>query len=285
LNIVLILAKEGSVGLPGKNIWKIRGRSLLQWTIEEAKDSKKVDAVYVSTNGRETADIAMKAGAEVVMREHELAKNEKFMESVDQAIKFIKNKYNDLSIIAIPQCVAPFRDPDIFDRCISFLLENKDYDSAVTIRKTGYIPEALMKIQGGDLIPYFPETQKDVSGSRQDSDGYEIDHTVECFRYESWLNRQKGIKPWNYLGKKIKGIEQNSHNHNCFVDVHTLEDIKWLEFIIEHYGFDHNIKPKIISYRNSFNAGTMLGIHRLAQSRLFEIFRIFIKKPLRKFFL
>ncbi len=234
MNIVLIMAKEGSIGLPGKNIWKVKGRSLLQWTIEDAKNSKCVDQVWVSTNGDAIAQEAKQFGAQVIMRENELAKNEKFMQAVDHAVAFIKEKHPDLEIIAIPQCVVPFRDPDVFDQCMRCLLENPEYDSAVTIRQTGYIPEALMKIKNGDLIPYFDDSQTRVSGSRQDSEGYEIDHTVECFRYNSWLNREKGIKPWNYIGQKIKGIKQEFHNPNCFVDVHTISDIKWLEFIVEH---------------------------------------------------
>ena len=237
MNIVLIMAKEGSIGLPGKNTWEIHGKTLLGWTIEDAKKSRLVDKVVVSTNGPQVAKLAEKAGAEVVMREDELAQNEKFMPAVDHAIKYLKKKYEKLAIIAIPQCVVPFRDPDIFDRCISFLRENKDYHSAVTIRRVPFIPEAIMKIQNGDVVPYFPQSQSVVSGSRQDSAGYEIDHVVECFRYESWLNRHEGIKPWNYIGKKVKGIEQNFHNPNCFVDVHTIDDIRWLEFIVQHFGF------------------------------------------------
>jgi CMP-N-acetylneuraminic acid synthetase len=237
MNVVLILAKEGSLGLPGKNIWRIQERTLLEWTIIDAQRNKRVDKIFVSTNGEKTGAIAKKAGAEVIMRHDELAKNEKYMEAVDHAIEHITAKNKGLEIIAIPQCVVPFRDPDIFDKCIKFLLENPKYDSVVTIRRTGYIPEALMKIQGEDLVPYFPEIQKKASGSRQDSEGYEIDHTVECFTYESWLNRDEGIKPWNYLGKKIKGIKQEFHNPNCFVDVHTAEDAEWLKFIITYLGF------------------------------------------------
>ncbi len=237
MNVVLILAKEGSLGLPGKNIWKIKGRSLLEWTIKDAKANKLVHKVFVSTNGKKTATIAKKAGAEVIMRDNELAKNEKYMASVDHAVSYIKSQFPDLETISIPQCVVPFRDPDIFDRCISFLLKNKEYDSAVTIRRVPFIPEAMMKIQNGDVVPYFPGTQDKVSGSRQDSAGYEIDHTVECFRYRSWLNRKDGIKPWDYIGKKVKGIEQKYHNHNCFVDVHTLDDIKWLDFVVKHLGY------------------------------------------------
>jgi len=238
LNIALILAKEGSIGLPGKNIWKIKNTTLLEWTISHAKKSKSVDKVFVSTNGKVTAEIAAASEAEVILREDELAKNEKFMAAVDHAISYVKSIHPDLEIIAMPQCVVPFKDPDIFDKCIKFLLQNPAYDSAVTIRRTGYIPAALMKLEADFLVPYFPDNQSKVSGSRQDSEAYEIDHAVECFRYKSWLNKDRGIKPWSYLGSKIKGIIQTHHNHNCFVDVHTLEDINWLKFIVENLGFE-----------------------------------------------
>lgn len=237
MNIVLILSKEGSIGLPGKNIWKIKDRNLLEWTILDARKCKLVDKIFISTNGEETANIARGCGAEVIIRDNELAKNEKYMASVDHAVSYIKAMHKDLEVIALPQCVVPFRDPDIFDKCIGFLLQNQQYDSCVTIRRTGYIPAALMKNEKDMLVPYFPEAQSAVSGSRQDSEACEIDHAVECFRYSSWANRKEGIKPWDYLGRKIKGIPQIYHNHNCFVDVHNLDDIKWLDFIVDNLGF------------------------------------------------
>ncbi len=175
----------------------------------------------------------------MIWREDVLAQNEKFLDAVDHAVKEIKKNHAQLKCIAIPQTVVPFRDPDVFDRCFKFLLENPEYDSAVTMRKVGFIPEALMKIDSkGDVHPYFAGTQEKVSPSRQDSAGYEIDHTVECFRYRSWLNRKDGLKPWDYLGRKIKAIHQTQHNHNCFVDVHEIDDIKWLEFLVKHLGFE-----------------------------------------------
>lgn len=237
MNATLILAKEGSIGLPDKNIWKIKDRTLLEWVIQDARNSELVDEVFVSTNGERTAEIARQAGAKVVMRDHELAKNEKFLEAVGHAVSAMKEYHPDLDIIALPECVVPFRDPDIFDRCISYLQDHPEYDSAVTIRKVGLIPEAMMKIEDEALIPYYPEAQKNVPIYRQGSAGYEIDHTLECFRYRSWLKKETGIKPWIYLGRKIKGIEQNFYNPNCFSDIHTLEDIHWLEFIIEELGF------------------------------------------------
>ncbi|MEW6407123.1 MAG: hypothetical protein AB1465_00330 [Patescibacteria group bacterium] len=231
------MAKEGS-SLAGKNIWNIRGRTLLNWLIDDARKSSLVNKVFVSTNGKETAQIAERANVELIIRSDDLAKNENFPQAVDHAINYIKQKYDDLQIITISQCVVPFRAPDIFDRCISFLLKNKNYDSVVTIRKTADIPETIMKEENGYLMPYFSEHHAKSFLSRQDSQAYGIDHVIECFRYSSWLNREKGIKPWSYLGRKIKGIEQDYHNPNCFVDVHTLDDIRWLEFLVDNIGFE-----------------------------------------------
>lgn len=238
MNAVLILAKEGSIGLPGKNIWKIKDRRLLEWAVIEAKESKSVNKIFVSTNGEKTAEIARAAGAEVITRGDDLASNDKFIDAVGHALNYIKSKHDDLENIALVECVTPFREPGIFDKCFNFLSNNPDYDSAVTIRKFNYIAEALMRIKGEELVPYFPEKQLNVPISRQESQSYEIDHAVECFRYSSWLKKDEGIKPWSYLGRKIKGIEQNYHNPNCFVDVHEPHDIKWLEFIVEHLGFE-----------------------------------------------
>lgn len=244
MNVTLILAKEGSLGLPGKNIWKIKDRTLLEWTVDDARGSKLVDEVYVSTNGEETAKIARRAGAQVILRDDELAKNERFLEAINHAVGFLKERHPDLGVIALPECVVPFRDPDIFDRCIGFLREHPEYDSAVTVRKVSYIPEAIMRLEAGALAPYFPEAQKNVPIYRQGSAGFEIDHTLECFRYSAWLKQDAGIRPWAYLGRKIKGMEQTFHNPNCFVDIHAIEDIHWLEFVVEEFGFQGMVRSR-----------------------------------------
>lgn len=238
MNACLILAKEGSLGLPGKNIWKIKERTLLEWTVDDARSCQLIDKVYVSTNGEATAEIARRAGAEVILRDNELARNEKFMEAVNHAVIYMKERHKDLGLIALPECVLPFRDPGIFERCVIFLQTHEDYDSVVTVRKLQCIPEAIMRMEEGALTPYFPEAQKKAPIFRQGSAAYEIDHTLECFRYSSWLKRDSGIRPWAYLGRKIAGIEQNFHNPNCFVDIHTIEDVRWLEFLVDELGFE-----------------------------------------------
>src|SRR3546814_6735940 len=72
--IGIIAAREGSKGLPGKNIRSLCGKPLIVWTIEKALRSHSLKTVIVSTDCSEIADAARKAGAEVpFLRPPELA--------------------------------------------------------------------------------------------------------------------------------------------------------------------------------------------------------------------
>lgn len=62
--IALIPARGGSKGIPRKNIAPIAGRPLIAWTIAAAL-AARVDAVVVSTDDAEIAEIARQTGADV----------------------------------------------------------------------------------------------------------------------------------------------------------------------------------------------------------------------------
>ena len=75
--IATVCARGGSKGLPGKNIRLFAGRPLIVHTIEHALACPEIDAVYVSTDDFDIADIARSAGAIVpYARPAELATDE-----------------------------------------------------------------------------------------------------------------------------------------------------------------------------------------------------------------
>ncbi len=71
--IALIPARGGSKGLPGKNIKPLAGKPLIQYTIEAAQKCNTIDAVYVSTDEAQIAEISQALGATVVQRPSQLA--------------------------------------------------------------------------------------------------------------------------------------------------------------------------------------------------------------------
>jgi CMP-N,N'-diacetyllegionaminic acid synthase len=62
-----IPARGGSKRLPRKNLRSLAGKPLIAYTIEVARDSGIFDKVYVCTEDKEIADVALSCGASVPM--------------------------------------------------------------------------------------------------------------------------------------------------------------------------------------------------------------------------
>ena len=71
--VCLIPARGGSRRFPRKNIAPLRGRPLLAWAVEVARESKLFHDVWVSTDDAEIAAIARGQGAQVHERPAALA--------------------------------------------------------------------------------------------------------------------------------------------------------------------------------------------------------------------
>ena len=72
--VALVPARAGSVRVPGKNVRELAGHPLLAYSIAAAHESGLFDAVVVSTDSEQTAEVARRYGAEVPdLRPPELA--------------------------------------------------------------------------------------------------------------------------------------------------------------------------------------------------------------------
>ena len=75
--LAIIPARGGSKGIPRKNIIKIEGKPLIQYTIDAAKASKYIDEVHVSTDDAEIASVVSELGLIVKrLRPKHLAQDE-----------------------------------------------------------------------------------------------------------------------------------------------------------------------------------------------------------------
>lgn len=73
MTFAIIPARGGSKGIPHKNVLPICGKPLLAWNILAAKQAATVDALFVSTDDPEIAQVAEAHGAGVIWRPGELA--------------------------------------------------------------------------------------------------------------------------------------------------------------------------------------------------------------------
>lgn len=66
--MAILPARGGSVRLPKKNIRPFFGRPIIAYSIATARESKLFDAIIVSTDDDEIAEVAQACGADVFMR-------------------------------------------------------------------------------------------------------------------------------------------------------------------------------------------------------------------------
>ena len=94
--VAIIPARGNSKSVPRKNLAKIRGIPMINYTIKEAKKCKLIDRIICSTENKEIANIAKKAGAEVpFLRPKSLSRdNSHTSEVIYHAVKFLEKKHS-----------------------------------------------------------------------------------------------------------------------------------------------------------------------------------------------
>lgn len=133
--LCVIPARGGSKGLPGKNIKELLGKPLIAYSIEQAKKSRYIDRVIVSTESEEIAEIAKKYGAELpFIRPLELASDDSsIFDVLLHAIDWMETKEKYVfDILVLLHVTAPLRNTEDIDNCIELLVE-KDADNVFSV--------------------------------------------------------------------------------------------------------------------------------------------------------
>jgi CMP-N-acetylneuraminic acid synthetase len=157
--IALIPARGGSKGLPRKNIRLLTGKPLIAWTIEQAKSSRYIDKVVVSTDDPEIAEIAEKYGAEVpFLRPEELATDDaKTIDVIMHAVNRFENDGKYFDIVVLLEPTSPLRKEDDLDNSIEFFIKNIDkVDSLVSVGEVHLEnPYIMKKVENGWVKPFI----------------------------------------------------------------------------------------------------------------------------------
>ena len=127
--LAIIPARGGSKGIPRKNIRLLAGKPLIAYSIEAARQSRKVDRVIVSTEDTEIAKIAERYGAEVIKRPQDLAKDDTPTESVIEHVLYHLEKTEGYypSYVMLLQPTSPLREPSDIDCALKKMMdENAD---------------------------------------------------------------------------------------------------------------------------------------------------------------
>jgi YrbI family 3-deoxy-D-manno-octulosonate 8-phosphate phosphatase len=134
---VIVPARGGSKGIPGKNLRPVAGVPLVARTVAAAVGAATVDRVFVSTDNDAIAEVARAAGAEIIRRPADLSGDTASSESaVLHAIDAIEEQgIAAPDVVVMMQCTSPFTESDDVDGTVT-LVTSGAADSALTAAPT-----------------------------------------------------------------------------------------------------------------------------------------------------
>lgn len=190
----LIPARGGSKSVPRKNIKLLAGKPVIVYTIEEAKKSKYINRLIVSTDDEKIAEISKKCGAEVpFMRPKELAQDDTpDLPVFKHALKWFKENENYVpDIIVHLRPTALLRKVEHIDKGIELLLSNKDADSVRSICIASQIPYKMWKIENGYLVPLLGFTKEELFNQPRQNlpTVYWQNASVDVIRYNTIMKK------------------------------------------------------------------------------------------------
>lgn len=218
--MAVIPARGGSTRLKDKNIHPLGGKPLIAHTIEAVLESKQFDTVYVSTDSKKIADVAL-SYPEVKIYDREPEFSGERVTVVSALLDMMeKVEKHDHFAYFLPTC--PFRSSEDIVKGVQLLTENVD-----SVISTCYFdaPPQLAMIDGHDnyAYPIFDNLKAGVTNSKfitkyiKPSGGFYMGH---------W---ERILENRNFFTGNIKSVLTPKERA---VDIDDLFDIKFAEMIL-----------------------------------------------------
>jgi len=158
----IIPARGGSKSVPGKNLYPLGGRPLIEHTVVSALAAKSLDRVIVSTDDREIARVARAVGAEVpFLRPAELARDETPDLPVFQhalATLWEQERYRPDVVVHL-RPTQPFRTATEIDAVVA-LIVTSGADCVKSVRPVAEHPYKMYRLTGDRLVPFLDTPER-----------------------------------------------------------------------------------------------------------------------------
>tara|TARA_X000000950_G_scaffold289404_1_gene412942 strand:- start:8468 stop:9178 length:711 start_codon:yes stop_codon:yes gene_type:complete len=228
--ISIIPARIGSKRIKYKNLKKINGKHLIEYTIKCSLSSKYIDKTYVSTDSEKIKNVSLKCGASVpFLREKKFANDSSTdFDVIDIFLKNLKKYQNYLpDYIIYLRPTQPLRKVLHINNAIKKIKKNK-VDCVRTTRESPYPPYWMKKINKKGIISPFQNSvikyQNKITQFLPKV--YICDGYVDIFRVKS-ITSKKNFPPKNQMSLLI--------DDTPYVDIDDLDDFKYCEYLINNY--------------------------------------------------
>lgn len=214
----LITARGGSKGVPGKNIYVVNGRPLIQWSIEAARASRYLDRLILSSDDSEIIDVAKRVGCEVPFRRDAALAGDD-ASSIDVVADALM-RLPGYDIVVLLQPTSPLRTTADIDGAIE-LLVSSGAGSCVTVCRAAEHPYWMFRVGEDGRLSRFMDPPGGMPQRRQDlPPAWSLNGAVYVARCD-WLLQNR-----TFLSSTTVGYPMPAERS---LDIDTFEDLQELQ--------------------------------------------------------
>jgi len=212
--LVIIPARKGSKGIPGKNLKKIGGKPMIQYTIEAAIQATSLCDVLVTTDDQDVISLSKKLGIDVPFTRPEALSTDlaKTSDVIQHSLDWYRSKHDKLPInILLLQPTSPFRDAKDISRAIKQFIQS-DKKTLISVSEPIQHPgDCILKNQDGKFERL--EVGKDTQGRQSYPEVFFIDGGIYISETKHFLETQDiiGDDPEIFLTEQFNAIDIDTH--------------------------------------------------------------------------
>jgi CMP-N,N'-diacetyllegionaminic acid synthase len=217
--VCTVLARAGSVGVPGKNVRLLGGVPLFVHSIRHARSTGLFDAVVVSTDDMEVRRIAEDAGVDLVIaRPAELAtatagKVPAIVHAVEVAEEMLGGQFD---VVVDLDATSPLRLPDDVVAAVALLESDPDAANVITAapaRRSPYFNLVERRLDG--VVQLAKEVDPPVLRRQDAPDCFDMNASI----YVWWrATLQSGLRVINPGTRLFVMPEERSHDIDSELD-------------------------------------------------------------------
>jgi CMP-N,N'-diacetyllegionaminic acid synthase len=226
----LIPARGGSKGVPRKNIKLLGKKPLIEYTIDDAKNSKFLTEIVISTDDVEIAIAAEIAGCKPpFIRPSSLAQDTSTsLEVVQHAITFFESQNIFFDAVCLLQPTTPFREKGSIDIAIEKFINTKaDCLLSVLPIPHEYNPHWAFEQNENGSLKIATGEEKIISRRQDLPEAFHRDGSI-------YITKTEVIKNGSLYGKSIGYVESNPQ---FYVNIDTLKDWGMAEKLLTQIHF------------------------------------------------
>ena len=191
--LIIIPAKEKSNRLKNKNIYNVKGKKIIQYTLDLVNEMGLNENCYISTDSKKIIQIVKKNKLKFIIRPKKLSNSKASTESVIiHSIKKIDPNNQKYKWVLTLQLTSPLRSKNTLRKSLKLALLKK-YDSIISLTvNRGYF---WLKMKNGQFKKYLkhaPRRQQERNSLLEETGSIYLNDIKKLLKSKSLINGRIG---------------------------------------------------------------------------------------------